>query len=152
MNSENARSQGIYEEIAKKKEDEKCVFCDLRDKYIITSNDSAVLTVNIFPYINGQLLVLPNRHIETLDELENKEVLDIHNLTKLGTQLLRNECSIDNVWIILRNGDIAGKTVRHLHYNIMPYIEGLNTWNYQRITLPPTKLASDLRKHINDRT
>lgn len=141
----NARTNGSYWRIAGEAEAERCVFCDLRDKYIIKRNESGVLTVNIFPYINGQLLVIPDRHFVDISETTEKEVLNLHNLCNLGVKLLREKLEIDNVWIILRNGNVAGKTVKHLHWNIMPYVEALNTWHYQEITLAPSDLAAKLR-------
>ena len=45
----------------------------------------------------------------------------------------------------MRQGEIAGKTVRHLHWNIMPYVEGLNTWHFQEISITPLDLAKRLR-------
>ncbi|CAN5333472.1 hypothetical protein BH10PAT1_BH10PAT1_0360 [soil metagenome] len=141
----NARNNGEYWRIAGEAEAERCVFCDLRDKYIIERNDHAVLTANIFPYIDGQLVVIPDRHIIDISEISPDEVMSMHELCVMGTNLLKDKLQIDNVWIILRNGNVAGKTVKHLHWNIMPYIEPLNTWHYQDITVAPIDLASKLR-------
>ncbi len=146
----NARNSGQYWRIAKEVEEKKCVFCDLKDKYIIATSKYSVLTVNIFPYINGQLMVIPKRHVEDFSEIKKEEVLDMHKLVDKGLKILKKKLEIDNVWIILRNGNIAGKTVKHLHWNIMPYIEELNTWHYQEITLAPIDLAVKLR-NSNDR-
>ncbi len=141
----NARNKGDYWRIAKEIEANKCVFCDLRDKYVIDKNDQGVLTVNIFPYIDGQLLVIPNRHFIDISEMTKDEVLGMHELCNKGINLLKTKLNIDNVWLILRNGDLAGKTIKHLHWNILPYTEGLNTWNYQENTILPIDLASILR-------
>lgn len=141
-----ARIDGEYWRIAKEVEEKKCVFCDLKEKYVIKENNSASLTVNLFPYINGQLLVIPNRHIVDISEVTKKEVEAIHDLCNQGVDLLKESLGVDDVWIILRNGNVAGKTVKHLHWNIMPYVEGINTWNYQQITIPPLELARKLRK------
>lgn len=142
----NPRLAGNYERFARQREMEKCVFCDLRDKYVIAERKGWVLTANIFPYIDGQLLVLPERHLVDYVELtsEDKRVSDF--LLKKGMRLLEDRLNIKNFWIILRQGKVAGKTIKHLHWNIMPYIEGLNTWHYQKITISPVKLAAKLRK------
>ncbi|KKQ98606.1 MAG: Histidine triad (HIT) protein [Candidatus Woesebacteria bacterium GW2011_GWB1_39_12] len=142
-NQLNARLEGKYHNIAENVG--KCVFCDLRDKYVVTKQDQWILTVNIFPYIDGQVLVLPERHIENYHDLTNEDVLAGHELVKTGIGLLQRELEIENYWIILRQGPIAGKTVSHLHWNIMPYIEGLNTWHFQEISITPLDLAERLR-------
>lgn len=140
----NARLNGEYWRIANEVEEKECVFCDLKDKYIIQSTDSAVLTVNIFPYTNGQLMVIPRRHLVDISEITDDEMLTMHKLCCNGIDLLRS-LDLDNVWVLLRNGSVAGKTVKHLHWNILPYTEGLNTWHYQEITLAPIDLAQKLR-------
>lgn len=145
MVEENPRLSGEYWNKAAEKEAHKCVFCDLKEKYVIKSGDQATLTVNIFPYIDGQLLVVPHRHIERFEELNPEEVLAMHELTTEGVNLLKERLDIQNVWIILRDGDTSGKTVRHLHTNIMPYNDRINTWHYQNITIEPIDLASRLR-------
>jgi len=138
-----ARLEGRYHSIIKNVD--KCVFCDLREKYLIKRKNGWVLTVNIYPYINGQLLVLPERHIENYKDLAAKDLLISHRLIKEGIELLQAKLKIKNFWIVLRQGKVAGKTVSHLHWNIMPYIEGLNTWHYQKITIEPLELAEKLR-------
>ena len=147
-----ARRDGTYWQTVKQVESEKCVFCDLRDKYIITRNDSGVLTVNIFPYIDGQLLVIPTRHLETYSEIKPKGVLGLHELILEGERLLNQVMGIDNIWLIIRDGNISGKTVKHLHWNIMPYKEGMNTWNYDFSppTIKPIDMAQRLRNGLKN--
>jgi len=142
----SARLEGRYREIAQNLA--KCIFCDLRDKYVVTRQDSWVLTVNIYPYIDGQLLVLPERHVESYQDLTSKDLLTSDRLIRKGIRLLKRRMGIQNYWIILREGELAGKTVKHLHWNIMPYVEGLNTWHYQEIKVEPLKLAKKLRRAL----
>lgn len=141
----NPRLEGKYEELAAEREAEKCVFCDLREKYIITSNKLATLTVNIFPYTDGQLLVIPQRHLVEVSDLTLDEVQAIHELNIKGMELLKVELGLTNFWLIQRDGNSSGKTIKHLHNNILPYNEQLNTWHHQQITIPPVELAYRLR-------
>ena len=147
----NARLDGDYWKIAGKVNEEKCVFCDLKDKYIIKREKDLVLTVNLFPYIDGQLLIVPIRHVENFSQLNINEIKQNFDLTKLGMRLLRQEIKVRGIWVILRDGNLgsqSGKTVKHLHWNIMPYEEGINTWHYQKITIPPIDLADKLRRKL----
>ncbi len=144
----NARTEGTYWDIAERVESKKCVFCELKDKYIIVEKKGWVLTVNIFPYINGHLMVIPKRHVENYVELTQKDHIVAHKLMKVGVLLLRQELGVDGIWLILRDGRIAQKTVSHLHWQIMPYIKGLNEWNFQKITVAPIVLAQRLRRAL----
>lgn len=143
----NARLSGEYDGLAAKIETTKCVFCDLREKYVLTEKKGLVLTVNIFPYIDGQMLVIPRRHIETIQDVTPEEAATNLYLSQLAVRVLKEEMDIDGVWMILREGQMgkSGKTVRHLHWNVMPYRDGLNTWHYQELTITPLDLATKLR-------
>lgn len=147
-NQLNARRGGQYEKLAEKAEAQKCVFCDLREKYIVSEQEGVVLTVNIFPYIDGHLLVIPRRHVESYLDLTDEEILLCNTLAKQGIKLLQDELRIEGVWLLIRDGLNAQKTVKHLHWQVMPYVDGLNEWHHQEITIPPVDLAGKLRKRL----
>ena len=142
-----ARHRGFYQqvliEVAKKKQ---CVFCDLKEKYIIAERGGVVLTVALFPYIDGHLLIIPRRHCQSLTELKVREWQAVKYLTQLGLKLLKKELGQENVWFLEREGSRAGKTVSHLHFHLIPFVPELVNWHYQRITLAPQKLAEKLRQ------
>ncbi len=142
----NARLEGEYDNIAANVG--KCVFCDLKDKYIIKRKKNSVLTVNIFPYTDGQLIVLPNRHIVNFDKVNREELTEFHDLMKLAKKMLKKELGLNDFWWILRDGKTSGKTVKHLHWNLIPYTDGLNTWHYQKISVTPVDLAKRLKKQL----
>lgn len=144
----NARLAGSYWKIAETAESKRCVFCELKDKYIVDEKNGLVLTVNLFPYINGHMLVIPRRHVENFLELTPEEIATANELMQKSIKLLRGELSVDGIWLVLRDGQIAEKTVKHLHWQVMPYKNGLNQWNYQEITLPPIELAERLRNAL----
>lgn len=150
-NQLNVRKGGIYNDIAAKAEAKKCVFCDLRDKYIVYEEQGMVVTVNIFPYIDGHLLIIPRRHIESFKELTEAEQLTIFKLSRKATEILEKELGVKGFWLVLREGatgSASGKTVTHVHWNIMPYVDGINTWHYQDIKYKPIDLADKLRPHF----
>lgn len=146
----NARKEGKYGDIWPNTG--KCVFCDLRKKYLIHETDKAVLTVNLFPYIDGHLLVIPKRHVEDYLDLDKSEWEDMYGLAQLGIKLLRSRLGIEELWFLLRapGGLKAQKTVPHLHMLILPYKEGIVSWHFQKITFPPLELAALLRKHKDE--
>lgn len=141
----NARLKGKYNKLAKNVG--KCVFCDLKEKYIVTEDSGLVLAVNLFPYIDGHLLIIPRRHIENYLDLTDKEIMAYHCLAKKGLKLLQEALDIENVWLLLREGKQVGKTVKHLHWQIIPYVEGLVNWHYQKINIAPESLAKVLQEN-----
>lgn len=142
----NARLTGDYGDIWTNTG--KCVFCDLREKYIIKELDDVVLTVNIFPYIDGHLLLIPRRHFEHFNDITEKEWTAIMKLSKLGLNLVKEVLNEDKCWILFRppKGYKAGKTVTHAHMHIIPYYDELAVTQYKEIKIPPIDLAEKFRK------
>jgi diadenosine tetraphosphate (Ap4A) HIT family hydrolase len=146
-NDYNARFNGNYTSIWQNTG--KCVFCDLKEKYIIQEQNGVVLTVALFPYINGHLLIIPRRHIECYSDMNQKEWKSMQELLNIGIKLLRDsEVEFKDYWFMYRipDGFKAGKTVNHTHGHILPYNDDLHKFNYQNITYPPIVLAENLRK------
>jgi diadenosine tetraphosphate (Ap4A) HIT family hydrolase len=152
-NQLNARLRGEYDQIAATVENDRCVFCDLKQKYILFEKNGLVVTVNLYPYIDGQLLIIPRRHVENYHELTVDEIKTNFELTKMAMTALRQQMGIQGMWLILRDGDkgsASGKTVKHLHWNILPYTNDLNTWHYQKLTITPINLAEKLRRFFKN--
>jgi len=132
---------------------DKCVFCDLKSKYIIAEEAGMVLSVNLFPYLDGHLLIIPRRHIERFADLTDVEWSAVKSLTTLGIKLLKAGFGIDDSNIMYREGGIgSGKSLGHLHLHIMPCVPGFLDRNekgifytYQELRLQPLEIADRLR-------
>ena len=83
------------------------------DEYIFIS-------LNLYPYNPGHLMIIPNRHVTSFLELTREEIIHI-NRTIQGIQLL-----LDNLYspkgynIGINQGIIAGASIEHLHIHIVP--------------------------------
>ena len=79
---------------AKEGEDEPCIFCSrIKQKYdkknlILHRSQKAFIIMNRFPYNNGHLMVVPNRHIGDLMELSSGEKSELFSLLQLSTKAL----------------------------------------------------------------
>ena len=125
----------------------KCVFCDLREKYIIAEQNGIVLAVNLYQYIDGHLLIIPRRHFEDMLETTDREWKTILSLAKEGIKRLRERLSIEEVWFMDRapGGFAAGKTVAHAHAHLIPFSPKLMQWKFQEVNIHPEDLAKKLR-------
>ncbi|OGC51281.1 hypothetical protein A2982_04180 [candidate division WWE3 bacterium RIFCSPLOWO2_01_FULL_39_13] len=144
----NARTYESYSEIWKNTG--KCVFCDLKDKYIITEKDGVVLTVNLFPYIDGHLLIIPRRHFENFEDADKIEWEATKTLADIGEKLIKKFCSTEGVWFLFRleEGFKSQKTVAHAHAHLIPYSPKLFKWEFQKVEFPPEEFAKELRSGL----
>lgn len=131
-----------YDEIWKNVE--KCPFCDLKEKYIITEENEIVLTVNLFPYTDYHLLIIPREHILLLSELSTGEWQTIRKLASLAGELLEKE-GISGYKFLAREGEQKGKTLEHLHFHIIPAVDNIEKWDYREIKEAPVEAAEELR-------
>ena len=83
------------------------------------------ILLNRFPYNPGHLLVLPNREVANLSDLQRDERLDLLDSVSLGQDVLQRGLQPDGFNIGLNLGRAAGAGVpKHLHFHIVPRWEG----------------------------
>jgi ATP adenylyltransferase len=118
-----------YDEMLKK--DKNCPFCEFGRNKTIKTIRKAKLTYAIAPYCTHHLLVTPERHIESFEELTSEEKIDIDEMLLQGIKFLK-VMGHEGYSILLRNGKKTGKTIEHLHYHIIPSIE-VGSWDSSHI-------------------
>lgn len=127
----------------------KCVFCDLKEKYIIHEKGGIVLTTNLFPYIDGQLMIIPRRHVNSLKELSQNEWESMRMYGYLAKKLFREVHKLKDMWFLLREGGpTAQKTVTdHLHVQLVPFDKAdLVKWNYRKLKNTPIENAEKYQR------
>ncbi len=103
-----------------------CILCAItaHDKRVVDStvfhNDLMTITLNIYPYNPGHLMIFPNRHIEDLTELSGEEVSEMHRLTVLAVNILKELYHPQGFNIGYNLGESSGASVKHLHRHIVP--------------------------------
>ncbi len=90
----------------------KCAFV-LRDRRV-----SAF--VNPRQYERGALLVIPNRHVATLLDLNEDETAAIGNTTRLLARALERAFPLTGLSVFQNNGVSSGQTVPHYHVHLVP--------------------------------
>lgn len=144
-----------------RKKQKGCTFCKKlrskkdKDNLVLFRGKTCFIVLNLYPYCNGHLLVLPNRHIATLDKLNANELLELMKLTKLSTKLLKKVFNPQGFNIGMNIGEIAGAGIAsHLHMHIVPrwkadtnYLTAISNMRVIAETLKKTyqKLKSTLK-------
>ncbi len=150
----DARTGGYYGEIWTSVG--KCVFCDLRDKYIIHEENGIVLTVALFAYIDGNLMIVPRRHVKSVKELTEEEWDTVRKFMYIAKKIIRKVHSLKDIQYVIRDGGAAvNSTVQdHLHVHCIPSdAPDLTVWNYRKLKYTPFENAELFRaekKKITD--
>jgi len=113
-------------------DDESCVFCnaateqsDVETSLVIFRRDNIFTVLNLYPYNNGHLMVVPNRHISDLSEITIDEFAEITSQITLATEALKRLYSPHGFNIGANIGKAAGAGIdTHLHFHIIPRWNG----------------------------
>ncbi len=101
-----------------------CIFCKIINNEIPSSkiyeDDNVLAILDISQTSYGHTLVIPKKHYESMFDVEEEDLI---NITKVINKLVKQfqlKLNINNLNILNNSGDIAGQTVHHLHYHIIP--------------------------------
>jgi ATP adenylyltransferase len=140
--------------------DKKCIFClrpsaenDAKHFILHRANHSFVI-LNMYPYNNGHLMVIPFKHVSSLNDLKNAELADLFQTVQLCEKVLKAHYNPDGINIGLNLGRAAGAGIdTHLHVHIIPRWNGdvnfMTAVNGTRV-IPESfeRTYSQLKKHF----
>ncbi len=101
-----------------------CIFCDIKDKEIITKNKYCYAIFDKFPVSKGHTLIIPFRHVETFFDASKEEKIAIIDLIDEVKKILDKKFSPDGYNIGVNVGKAAGQTIMHLHIHVIPRYKG----------------------------
>ena len=132
-----------------------CVFCAIlkekndKKNFIITRMKHAYSVLNIYPYNNGHILIVPNRHVSDLSGLRKEEREDLWDLLEATKKLLDKQMKSDGYNIGINLGKAAGAGFpKHVHIHLVPRWQG--DVNFMPVT-GHTKVISQSLKALYER-
>jgi len=106
------------------RKDEGCIFCmaiSEQDGLTLFKGSTTLVVMNKYPYINGHMLVAPNRHLSSLEQLSRSEKGDLLQTVDQSIAILKAVMHPDGFNLGLNLGKVAGAGVEdHLHFHIVP--------------------------------
>jgi ATP adenylyltransferase len=107
-----------------------CVFCDAPrppgpDSLVVFEGSACYVVLNLYPYNNGHVMVVPYRHVARFAELTGEETNEIGRLTQRCEAALTEVYQPHGFNIGLNIGAAAGAGVRdHMHQHVVPRWSG----------------------------
>lgn len=109
-----------------------CPFCDEKvinyQKYFEDENIIGLCSYK--PLLKGHSLIIPKRHVERfedLNEIEMKKTFELIKKTNLAVQKILNT---NNYILIQKNGKEVGQSVSHVHFHYIPRNEGGSNFGF----------------------
>lgn len=101
-----------------------CLFCRIAGGEIPAKKVHEDADVLAFQDINPQapthVLVIPRKHIASLDDMTDADAAIIGTTVLRATQIARNlRLHDDGYRLVVNNGEGAGQTVFHIHFHLL---------------------------------
>lgn len=109
---------------------EGCVLCakqdaDDRAAHVLARGEHAFVVLNLYPYNNGHLMVVPNRHVADLEQLTPAESAETQRMLTRGIRAARAALGPGGFNVGLNLGEAAGAGIAaHLHWHLVPRWQG----------------------------
>jgi ATP adenylyltransferase len=107
-----------------------CIFCNAladpdADPLVVFRGKTCFVILNLFPYNNGHLMVVPNRHVATLGAATAEERCELIELTKDSEVALTEAYAPHGLNMGINLGKPAGAGVLdHVHLHVVPRWNG----------------------------
>lgn len=80
--------------------------------------------VNLRPIVLGHVLVVSNRVVPLMSDLEGDEYDDLWRTVRTVQKVLKQQYNCDSFNVAVQDGDGAGQSVPHVHAHILPRYQG----------------------------
>jgi ATP adenylyltransferase len=98
---------------------------DDKDSLILRRGKYCFVVMNLYPYNNGHLMVVPFRHVADLSELSEEEKSELLFLAHKITETMREVMRSEGFNLGINLGRAAGAGVEdHIHLHIVPRWNG----------------------------
>lgn len=105
-----------------------CVFCALlgsqaprSETLIVATTQTSLVVLNLYPYVSGHLLVMPQRHVGDLAALSTAEGDDLWSTIRRAHATLQRAYQPDGFNVGANLGRAAGAGIPdHAHFHVLP--------------------------------
>ena len=103
---------------------DECLFCDIVNNIIpcekLIVNDSIIAFRDINPQAPTHILIIPKKHISTINDLNPKDSVLIGEIFLIAKELAQNEnINISGFRTIFNCNEDGGQTVYHIHLHLL---------------------------------
>ncbi len=101
-----------------------CLFCKIADKTIpaklVYEDDRALAFRDLNPQAPTHVLIVPRKHIPSLNELTDADAALVGHLHVVARQVAHDEgIAADGYRVLFNTGKLAGQTVFHIHLHLI---------------------------------
>lgn len=100
-----------------------CLFCKIINGEIpctkVYEDETVFAFRDIEPQAPTHILIVPKEHIQSAAEINESNSAVVAHIFEVASKLAKEEGLEDGYRIVNNCGDIAGQSVKHLHFHLM---------------------------------
>lgn len=100
-----------------------CLFCKIINGEIpsnkVYEDDTVFAFRDIAPQAPTHILIIPKEHIKSAAEIDESNSAVVAHIFEVAAKIAKQEGLDDGFRIVNNCGEIAGQTVKHLHFHLM---------------------------------
>ena len=103
-----------------------CLFCEVQnmedeEALILYRGKRVFVMLNAFPYNTAHVMIVPYRHVSSIEEMEDEELTETMAITKKVMRVIREEYKPDGFNLGWNIGSAAGAGIPgHVHLHVVP--------------------------------
>ena len=95
------------------------------ENLVLFRGEHSFVCMNLYPYNNGHIMILPNNIVEKPEELDDVTQLEIMKIASLSMKIIREKMNAEGFNFGVNIGASAGAGIaEHLHFHIVPRWKG----------------------------
>ncbi|MBU0951603.1 MAG: HIT domain-containing protein [Elusimicrobia bacterium] len=109
------------------KKEKGCIFCrTLKSKedkknLVLYRSKTAFVILNLYPYTNGHLMIVPKKHTNKIENLNSSELCELMKLVQLSVKALDKTYKPQGYNIGMNIGKCGGAGIAgHIHIHVVP--------------------------------
>lgn len=100
-----------------------CLFCKIINGEIpsnkVYEDDTVFAFRDIEPQAPTHILIIPKQHIKSAAEIDESNSAVVAHIFEVAAKIAKQEGLDDGFRIVNNCGDLAGQSVKHLHFHLM---------------------------------
>ncbi len=106
--------------------DVECILCAIVEgsdqvaRLEVYRSELFVVTMNLYPYAPGHMMVFPKRHITDPRMLNKQEITELHKIQSLCLDVLESVYQPHGLNLGYNIGEASGASIAHMHLHIVP--------------------------------
>lgn len=102
-----------------------CVFCQIVEGatpgFVVFEDEAVMAFLDTRPLFHGHVLLVPRRHVATLDEVGDELIVPLFSTARLLARAMR-EFGAQGSFVAMNN--VVSQSVPHLHVHVVPRTKG----------------------------